>query len=56
MGIDRLCMLLCNTNNIKEVILFPAMKPTEAELQQKAKAKTPAAAPAADAAAPADKQ
>jgi len=35
MGIDRLTMLLCNTNNIKEVILFPAMKPTEQELQQK---------------------
>ena len=49
MGIDRLCMLLCNTNNIKEVILFPAMKPTEQELQQK-KAK------AADAAAAAEKK
>jgi len=56
MGIDRLCMLLCDTNNIKEVILFPAMKPTEQELQQKAKAKaaapatttTAAAAPATD--------
>jgi len=52
MGIDRLCMLLCNTNNIKEVILFPAMKPTEQELQQKAKAKAAAAA-AAPAPAPA---
>jgi len=40
-------MLLCNTNNIKEVILFPAMKPTEQELQQKkAKAAAAAAAPA----------
>jgi len=29
MGIDRLCMLLCNTNNIKEVILFPTMKPNK---------------------------
>lgn len=27
MGIDRMCMLLSNTINIKEVILFPAMKP-----------------------------
>jgi len=45
MGIDRLCMLLCDTNNIKEVILFPAMKPTEAELQQALK-KTQEAAPA----------
>jgi len=48
MGIDRLTMLLCNTNNIKEVILFPAMKPTELELQQKAKEKAAAAAAAAE--------
>ncbi|CAH8562171.1 unnamed protein product [Schistosoma turkestanicum] len=27
LGIDRLTMFLTNTNNIKEVILFPAMKP-----------------------------
>ncbi|OII77692.1 lysyl-tRNA synthetase family protein [Cryptosporidium andersoni] len=27
LGIDRLIMLLANKNNIKEVILFPAMKP-----------------------------
>ncbi|KER23091.1 hypothetical protein T265_08946 [Opisthorchis viverrini] len=27
MGIDRLAMFLTNTNNLKEVILFPAMKP-----------------------------
>lgn len=27
MGIDRLTMLLTDTNNIKEVLLFPAMKP-----------------------------
>jgi len=26
-GIDRLTMLLTDTNNIKEVMLFPAMKP-----------------------------
>lgn len=26
-GIDRLVMFLTNTNNLKEVILFPAMKP-----------------------------
>jgi len=29
MGIDRLTMLLTDTNNIKEVLLFPAMKPKE---------------------------
>ncbi|KAJ1923728.1 lysyl-tRNA synthetase [Tieghemiomyces parasiticus] len=29
MGIDRLTMFLTDSNNIKEVILFPAMKPEE---------------------------
>lgn len=29
MGIDRVTMLLTDTNNIKEVMLFPAMKPNE---------------------------
>jgi len=29
MGIDRMCMLLADAINIKEVILFPAMKPIE---------------------------
>jgi elongation factor P--beta-lysine ligase/glutathione S-transferase len=29
MGIDRMTMLLTDTNNIKEVMLFPAMKPTD---------------------------
>jgi lysyl-tRNA synthetase class 2 len=29
LGIDRLTMLLTDTNNIKEVLLFPAMKPNE---------------------------
>lgn len=29
LGVDRLCMLLTNSVNIQEVILFPAMKPKE---------------------------
>jgi lysyl-tRNA synthetase class 2 len=29
LGIDRMCMFLSNKNNIKEVILFPQMKPEE---------------------------
>ncbi|KAJ2269679.1 Lysine--tRNA ligase, partial [Coemansia sp. RSA 451] len=29
MGIERLCMFLTDSQNIKEVILFPAMKPDE---------------------------
>jgi lysyl-tRNA synthetase class 2 len=28
-GVDRFTMLLTDTNNIKEVLLFPAMKPEE---------------------------
>lgn len=45
MGIDRLCMLMTNTVNIKEVILYPAMKPLDES--PKAEVKTePAPAPA----------
>ena len=29
MGIDRVTMLMTDSNNIKEVMLFPAMKPNE---------------------------
>jgi lysyl-tRNA synthetase class 2 len=29
LGIDRLCMFLTDTNNIKEVLLFPAMRPEQ---------------------------
>ena len=32
LGIDRLTMFLSNKNNIKEVLLFPAMKPTDEQL------------------------
>eukprot|EP01029_Cantina_marsupialis_P014133 TRINITY_DN312_c0_g1_i4.p1 TRINITY_DN312_c0_g1~~TRINITY_DN312_c0_g1_i4.p1 ORF type:complete len:1017 (-),score=370.81 TRINITY_DN312_c0_g1_i4:584-3634(-) len=31
MGIDRMCMFLSDYNNIKEVLLFPAMKPDKVE-------------------------
>jgi len=33
LGVDRLTMMLTNTTNIKEVILFPAMKPNEANAE-----------------------
>ena len=29
LGIDRLCMFLTDSNNIKEILLFPAMKPED---------------------------
>ena len=32
LGVDRLTMFLSNKDNIKEVLLFPAMKPTEEQL------------------------
>jgi len=35
MGIDRMTMFLSDHNNIKEVILFPAMKPNEQEGEKK---------------------
>ncbi|XP_067641516.1 lysine--tRNA ligase isoform X2 [Eurosta solidaginis] len=34
LGIDRLTMFLTDTNNIKEVLFFPAMKPEEANRTQ----------------------
>jgi lysyl-tRNA synthetase class 2 len=41
MGIDRFCMLLTDTINIKEVILFPAMKPQDQPTQTTATANAP---------------
>lgn len=40
LGVDRMTMFLTNSDNIKEVLLFPAMKPEEGVAQ-------PAAAPEA---------
>ncbi len=37
MGIDRLTMMLSDHNNIKEVILFPAMKPNQDEVKEPTK-------------------
>ena len=33
MGVDRLTMLLADHDNIKDVLLFPAMKPEEQAIQ-----------------------
>lgn len=35
MGIDRMCMFLSNKWNIKEVLLFPAMRPTDDQERQR---------------------
>jgi len=32
LGVDRLAMFLSNKDNIKEVLLFPAMKPTDDQM------------------------
>ncbi len=37
LGVDRLTMFLSNKNNIKEVLLFPAMKPTDEQITVLAK-------------------
>jgi len=41
MGVDRFAMLLSDSQNIKEVILFPAMKPTEQEEKKEEKKEEP---------------
>jgi lysyl-tRNA synthetase class 2 len=38
LGVDRLTMFLANKNNIKEVLLFPAMKPTDEQLAMQKRA------------------
>lgn len=37
LGIDRLCMFLTENDSIREVLLFPAMKPLDHDLQQSKK-------------------
>lgn len=41
LGVDRLTMFLTNKNNIKEVLLFPAMKPTDEQISFLLKNKMP---------------
>ena len=53
MGIDRLCMLLTNTTTIREVLLFPTMKPLDTKKAEKADDAPKDAAECQAAAAPA---
>ena len=41
MGIDRLCMFFTDSNNIKEIILFPAMKPDDNKTKPGSEDKSP---------------
>lgn len=44
LGIDRLTMFLTNSNNIKEVLLFPAMKPEDVKKKEDGEGKPEASA------------
>ena len=43
-GIDRCSMMLCGTDSIRDVILFPTMKPLDSDKKASKEASTPAAA------------
>ena len=43
-GIDRCSMMLCGTDSIRDVILFPTMKPLDSDKKGSKEASTPAAA------------
>ena len=48
MGIDRCVMMLTGTDTIREVILFPTMKPTDTDKKAQKEAAAPVAAAACD--------